>query len=65
MAIKMKSHKGAQKRFKVTATGKIRYRRSFAGHLMSGKTGNRRRMLRKPAYLFPADAKKILHLING
>lgn len=61
---KMKTHKGARKRFKLTATGKVRYRRSFAGHLLSGKTGDRRRRLRKPAYLFPADADKIKHLLN-
>ncbi len=62
---KMKTHKGSQKRFKVTATGKVRYRRSFAGHLLSGKTGDRRRRLRKAAYLFPADAKKIKHLLES
>ncbi|MCB9850266.1 MAG: 50S ribosomal protein L35 [Phycisphaerales bacterium] len=65
MAYKMKSHKGARKRFKVTAKGKVRYRRSFAGHLLSGKTGERRRKLRRPGYLFPADAKKIIDRIDG
>jgi large subunit ribosomal protein L35 len=60
MGYKMKSHKGARKRFKVTASGKVRYRRSFAGHLMSGKTGDRKRKLRRPGYLFPADAKKVI-----
>ena len=59
MSAKMKTHKGALKRFKVTAKGKVRYRRSFAGHLMSGKSGDRRRKLRKPAYLFPTMGKKI------
>jgi large subunit ribosomal protein L35 len=65
MSNKMKSHKGSRKRFKITASGKVRYRRSFAGHLMSGKSGDRRRMLRRPAYLFPADAKKIKRLIEA
>ncbi len=65
MGNKMKSHKGARKRFKITASGKVRYRRSFAGHLMSGKSGDRKRKLRRPSYLFPADAKKVVHLIQN
>jgi large subunit ribosomal protein L35 len=43
---KMKTHKGLSKRVKVTATGKVRYNKSNAGHLMSGKDGNRRRRMR-------------------
>jgi len=65
MSAKMKTHKGALKRFKVTAKGKIRYRRSFAGHLLSGKPGERRRRLRRPAYLFPADARKVRDLMGA
>jgi len=42
---KMKRHKGIAKRFKLTANGKIKYKKSNAGHLMSGKGGNRRRRL--------------------
>jgi large subunit ribosomal protein L35 len=44
---KMKRHKGLAKRFKVSATGKVRYNKNNAGHLMSGKGGTRRRRLRK------------------
>ena len=63
MGNKLKTHKGARKRLKVSATGKVRYRRSFAGHLMSAKSGNRRRRLRKNAYLVPTDARKIRAVI--
>lgn len=48
---KMKTHKGAKKRFKITATGKVRHRSCNTGHLMSGKSGNRRRKLRTPRFL--------------
>ena len=48
---KNKTHKGASKRFKITAKGKVRYKKSFAGHLMSTKSGNRRRGLRKPDFV--------------
>ena len=44
---KMKTHKGAAKRFKVTATGKVLRRRAGHGHLLSGKSPRARRRLRK------------------
>ncbi len=64
MRNKMKSHKGARKRLKVTASGKVRYRRSFSGHLMSSKTGDRKRKLRKPAYLAKGDVKRVIELLG-
>ncbi len=48
---KLKPHKGLSKRMKVSATGKVRYKRAFAGHLMSGKPGRRRQRLRRAAAL--------------
>ena len=56
---KMKTHKGLKKRVKITATGKVRYKSRNAGHLMSGKSGNRRRSLRKPCLLTGAISKAI------
>lgn len=44
---KMKRHKGLAKRVRLSARGKVRYNKSNAGHLMSGKSANRRRRLRK------------------
>ncbi len=65
MANKLKTHKGARKRFKVTATGKVRYKRSFAGHLMSGKSGDRCRKMHKASFLAPADASKVRPFIEN
>ncbi len=48
---KMKTHKGLKKRVKVTANGKVKYKRANSGHLMSGKSGNRCRKMRKPSTL--------------
>lgn len=56
---KMKVHKGLKKRFRLTASKKVRYKASFAGHLMSGKDGNRRRGLRKPHFVQGPTAYKI------
>lgn len=55
---KMKTHKGLLKRVKVSARGKIRYKRRNAGHLMSGKPGKRMRKLRRPGFLTGADGVK-------
>ena len=43
---KMKTHKGSKKRFRVTATGKLKRRQAGKKHLLSHKTGKRKRHLR-------------------
>jgi large subunit ribosomal protein L35 len=48
---KMKTHKGIKKRFKLTAKGKLRYKRPGTGHLMSSKNAKRRRRLGSPGAL--------------
>ena len=45
---KMKTHKGAKKRFRVTASGKLKRRQAGKKHLLSHKTGKRKRQLRRP-----------------
>ncbi|MCK6455352.1 MAG: 50S ribosomal protein L35 [Phycisphaerae bacterium] len=55
---KMKTHKGLKKRFRVSARGKVKHRRAFTGHLMSAKSGRRRRRLRRDGILIaPWGAK--------
>lgn len=43
---KLKTHKGMRKRFKVTASGKIKYRSANRGHKLSHKSSKRKRRLR-------------------
>ena len=62
---KMKTHKGLKKRVKVTANGKVRYKRANSGHLMSGKSGNRCRRMRKPATLQGAIQDRIKIALGG
>lgn len=62
---KMKAHKGLRKRIRVTARGKIKHRRSFSGHLMSGKSGSRRRALRQAGFLIEPYASKALRRVAG
>jgi large subunit ribosomal protein L35 len=56
---KMKTHKGLKKRFHITARGKVRHKRTYTGHLMSGKTGDRCRAMRQPAILEGSISKRI------
>ncbi len=55
---KQKTHKGIAKRVKVTASGKIKRSRSFAGHLMSHKSGDHRRSLGLATGMSKAMTKK-------
>lgn len=61
---KMKSHRGASKRFKVTKSGKVKYRRGNRGHILTKKRTKRKRQLRQSAYLNKTDAKRIKGMIN-
>jgi len=54
-----KPHKGLRKRVKVSATGKVRYKKPFAGHLMSTKSGRRRQRLRRPGMLTGKIAQNV------
>jgi large subunit ribosomal protein L35 len=62
---KMKTHKGIKKRVRVTAKGKIKYRRPNAGHLMSGKSGNRCRAMRRPSILGGPLRKRMKNALAG
>lgn len=60
---KLKTHRGAAKRFKVTATGKIKRGHSFARHILTSKPVHRKRKLDQPALVSPADTKRIRKLL--
>lgn len=44
---KMKTHRGAKKRFKITGTGKVRRFKAFKSHILTKKTSKRKRRLRQ------------------
>ena len=60
---KMKSCRGAKKRFKVTASGKVKSRRAYKSHILTSKSRKRKRKLRKAAYLHPVDAGRAHEMI--
>lgn len=60
---KIKTNKSAAKRFRKTATGKIRRNSAFTSHILTNKTTKRKRNLRKSRVLEPGDAKRIQALL--
>lgn len=53
---KQKTHKGMKKRFKLTASGKVKHRKAFRGHLLSHKNGSRKRRLRQDGVIAGKEA---------
>lgn len=60
---KMKTHRGAAKRFKRTGTGKIKRSHAYTSHILEKKSPKRKRNLRKSAIMFKGDAKRINKII--
>jgi large subunit ribosomal protein L35 len=60
---KMKSHRGAMKRFKKTGTGKVRRFSSHTSHLFANKSTKQKRKLRKGKLVSSSDLKRIKSLI--
>lgn len=62
---KMKTHKASKKRFRVTASGKLKRTSAGKKHLNSHKTGKRKRQLRKPVVLGGKLAAKYIEVMGG
>lgn len=60
---KLKTHKGAQKRFNLTGSGKIMRTRGPKSHLRRNKSKTMKRLLASKAPLFKGDKKRIQRLI--
>ena len=61
---KMKTHRGAAKRFKVTGTGKLRRRQAFMNHILEKKPSSRTRRLNREADVAPGDAKSVRRMLG-
>jgi len=60
---KMKTNRGAAKRFKITGSGKIMRRKANASHILTSKTTKRKRGLRKSALVDGANLKQARRLL--
>lgn len=60
---KMKTHRGAAKRFKTTASGKIIRRKAFTSHILTKKSPKRKRNLRKSTVVDSANEKALRRML--
>jgi large subunit ribosomal protein L35 len=60
---KMKTHRGAAKRFKVTATGKVKRRKGYKSHILTGKPAKRTRRLRTATLIAECETANIRKLL--
>ncbi len=60
---KMKTNRGAAKRFKATGSGKIKRSKAFTSHILTKKSTKQKRGLRKPGLVDPANAKAIRKIL--
>ena len=61
---KMKTHRGAAKRFKITGTGKIRRRNAYRDHLLEHKPSSRTRRLGREAEVIGGDKKRVKRMLG-
>ena len=62
---KMKTHSGSKKRFRKTATGKLRGKRANSSHILEKKSPARKRRLGRPSVISGADRKRVTALLAG
>lgn len=60
---KMKTVSSAKKRFRVTATGQVRYEKAFRNHILTSKNRKRKRNLRQDSLVHSSDLPRIKHLL--
>ncbi len=63
---KIKTHRSAAKRYKLTGSGKVRYKKQGLRHILTKKKAKRKRRLRLPAVLSSVEEKRVKRLLpNG
>ena len=61
---KLKTHKGAAKRFKVTATGKVMRKKAYGRHILTKKTRKRKRRLRAMTLVSDGDLGQVRAMLK-
>ena len=62
---KMKTHKGTKKRFRLTASGKVKHRRAGTSHLATRKTHKQKRNLRGTGVVNSVEVSRLHIALNG
>jgi large subunit ribosomal protein L35 len=61
---KMKSNRGASKRFRKTASGKFKRNKAFKSHILTSKSTKRKRQLRKATLVSEAEQKRVSLMVQ-
>jgi large subunit ribosomal protein L35 len=62
---KMKTHSGAKKRFKTTASGKVKGRHAYSSHMLGKKSPKRKRSFKLERDIRKSDVKRVVKLLGG
>jgi large subunit ribosomal protein L35 len=61
---KLKTHRGAAKRFSITGTGRVKRSKAYSSHILTTKTSKRKRNLRKSTLMDSTNEKTIKKLLS-
>jgi large subunit ribosomal protein L35 len=61
---KIKTNRGARKRFRVTASGKIKRAKAYTSHILTKKSSKRKRKLRKSTVVSDADSRRVRRMLG-
>lgn len=61
---KIKTNRGAHKRFRITASGKIKRSKAYASHILTKKSSKRKRKLRKSTSVSGADSRRTRRMLG-
>ena len=60
---KLKTHRGAAKRFKATGSGRLKHKKPYHSHILTSKTAKRKRQLRQSEYVSAVESKRLKRLL--
>lgn len=65
MAAKMKTHRGAAKRFKITGSGKVMRNSAWKSHLLEKKSSKRKRRITGSKEIAQVDRRRVLRMLGN
>lgn len=63
--VKLKSHKGAAKRFRLKSSGLIKRKKRGLRHILSNKSSKRKRHLGQMTFVHPSDSQSVRRQLSG
>lgn len=61
---KIKTNRGARKRFRVTASGKIKRAKAYTSHILTKKSSKRKRKLRRSTEVSEVDSRRVRRMLG-